>query len=43
MNTIICTKDVDIDLQKLLSNIENIKADIDIYSILVEETVLETV
>lgn len=43
MKTIICTQDIDIELQKLLSNIENIKADIDLYSMLVEEAVLETV
>ena len=43
MKTIICTQDCEPELQKLLSNIENIKADIDIYSMLVEETVLEAV
>ena len=43
MKTIISTQDIDIELQKLLSNIENIKTDIDLYSMFVEEAVLETI
>ena len=43
MNNITETQDFDVELQKLLSNIENIKADVDLYSMLVEEQVVETV
>ena len=35
-------KDFDIEIQKLLNNIENIKADIDLYGMLVDETLLVT-
>ena len=43
MKTIICTQDCELELQKLLSNIENIKADVDLYSIFVEEKIFESV
>lgn len=43
MKIILNTQDSDLELQKLLSNIENIKADVDLYSMLVEEQIVNTV
>lgn len=39
MNNILNTQDFDLEMQKLLNNIENIKADVDLYSMIVEEQV----
>lgn len=43
MNKDLIYQDVDLELKKLLSNIEDIKTDIDLYSVLVEEKVLQIV
>lgn len=43
MNNILNIQDFDLELQKLLNNIENIKADVDLYSMIVEEQVVNSV
>ncbi len=39
-NNLLETNDFDVELKKLLENIESIKADVDLYSVLVEEKLL---